>query len=98
MPCSPTSCRASFTSSSLNGLMTASIFFIAPSLVVNQVSQKSPPHARPEGHGGTNSNPGLHGPCQVSNRHGADCHGRSHGPAPSDQPNQAGTREPNSQE
>jgi hypothetical protein len=33
MPCSPTSCSASFTSSSLKGLMTASIFFIAfPSL------------------------------------------------------------------
>ena len=28
MPCSPTSCSASFTSSSLNGLMTASIFFM----------------------------------------------------------------------
>ena len=29
IPCSPTSCSASFTSSSLKGLMTASIFFIA---------------------------------------------------------------------
>src|SRR5215472_13367313 len=28
MPCRPTSCSASFTSSSLNGLMTASIFFM----------------------------------------------------------------------
>src|SRR3954470_1775595 len=27
MPCNPTSCSASFTSSSLNGLMMASIFF-----------------------------------------------------------------------
>jgi hypothetical protein len=29
MPCNPTSCSASFTSSSLKGLMIASIFFIA---------------------------------------------------------------------
>jgi hypothetical protein len=33
MPCKPTSCRASFTSSSLKGLMIASTFFIwLPSL------------------------------------------------------------------
>src|SRR5690606_4856103 len=30
MPDTPTSCSASFTSSSLNGLMIASIFFIGP--------------------------------------------------------------------
>src|SRR5262249_24122885 len=30
MPWTPRPCRASFTSSSLNGLMTASIFFIDP--------------------------------------------------------------------
>src|SRR3954468_15940110 len=41
MPCSPTSCSASFTSSNLNGLITASIFFIAPCPVVNQVLHKN---------------------------------------------------------
>src|SRR5208337_2400782 len=37
MPCSPTSCSASFTSSSLNGLMTASIFFM------RATTSRSPP-------------------------------------------------------
>jgi hypothetical protein len=46
MPCSPTSWSASFTSSSLKGLMMASIFFIAFFLPPNPPLCCGVPHYR----------------------------------------------------